>query len=178
MSFEFRPIPKKALKFDLKGITKGLRRALEEEAKEHRRLLNLTTRSWTGTKPRFQSENVVSKQRIYTATAPRGSKFGGRGASKWWWLEEGTRTRWALMSPNWRSKTRRAQLRSRSGRGRVLIAGRKAMSRRNIRARPGIRARNWRAEVNRRRSRPFKTRLSREFALQAKNIITPKSLRR
>ena len=131
----------------------------------------------TGTKPQFRSTTTVSTQRLSVVTAPHGR---GRGAEKWWYLELGTRIRWALMSSDWRSKTgrsRRARLRSSRGRGRVLIVGKRAMTRRNIRPRPGIRARNWRAEVNRLRSRKFKGMLKRIFDFLAQNTITPRSLR-
>lgn len=178
MTLEFKPIPKKALKFNIKGMTKDIRKQLEIEAKEHRRLLNQTTRTWKGTRPQMISDTVVSPTRIHTSTAPKGSKFGSEGASKWWWLEEGTSIRWALMSSGWRSKTRRGRLRSRSGRGRLLIAGRRAMTKRNIKPRPGIRARNWRAEVNKMRSRKFKGLLKRMFRIGAQNWIEPKALRR
>jgi len=180
MTLEFKPIPKKKLNFNIKGRSKALRQTLEEEGQYHKRMLRLTTRRWTGTRPRFQSKTVVSPTRLFVSTAPRGGypPSGRSGAAKWWYLEEGTEIRWALMSSDWRSKTRSGRLRSYGGSGRVLIAGRKAMSKRNIAARPGIDARNWRAEVIRLRSRKFKGRLQREFDLDAQNWIEPKALRR
>ena len=174
MSFEFRPIPKKQIKFDLKGITKQLRDALEGEGIEHRKLLRKTTDSWTGDKPYFITETVVSKERLSVETAPHKT---GKGGEIWWYLELGTSIRWALMSSNFRAKTRSGKLRSYRGRGRVLIAGRRAMTKRGIKPRPGIKARNWRAEVNRLRSRKFKSRIQKEFGIWAKTAITPKSLR-
>ncbi len=180
MTLEFKPFPKKKLKFNIKGRSKAMRQALEEEGQYHKRMLRLTTRRWTGTKPQFVTKTIVSPTKLFVVTAPRGQypPRGRSGAAKWWYLEEGTEIRWALMSGDWRSKTRRARLRSGGGSGRVLIAGRKAMSKRNIRPRPGIDARNWRAEVIRLRSRKFKGRLQREFDLDAQNWIEPKALRR
>ena len=179
MTFEFKPFPRGKMKFNIKGRSKALRVALEEEGQQHKKMLRLTTRRWTGTKPQFASTTVVSPTKLFVETAPRGAypPSGRSGAAKWWYLEEGTEIRWALMSSDWRSKTRRAQLRSYGGGGRVLIAGRKAMTKRNIRPRPGIEARNWRAEVIRLRSRKFKGRLKREFDIDAQNWIEPKAFR-
>jgi hypothetical protein len=180
MTLEFKPIPKRKLKFNIKGRSKELRRALEEEGRVHKKMLRLTTRRWTGKKPQFVSKTIVSPTKLFVATAPRGKypPRGQSGAAKWWYLEEGTRVRWALMSSDWRSKTRKAKLRSYSGGGKVLIAGRRAMTKRNIGPRPGIDPRNWRAEVIRLRSRKFKGRLQREFDLFAQNWIEPKAVRR
>jgi hypothetical protein len=182
MTLEFRPL--RAPRFNTRGITKALRRALEKEGKEHRRLLRYTTATWTGTKPQFTSKTIVSSKQISVITAPRGGfpkSHGGQvtGATKWWYLELGTRIRWALMSKDWRSKTiPGGHLTSGTGQGRVIIAGRRAMTMRNIPARPGIKARNWRAAVIKMRSRQFKGLLQREFELIAKNMVTPASLRR
>lgn len=167
------------MNFNIKGRSKAMRSALEEEGKHHKKMLRLTTRRWTGSRPRFQSKIIVSGTKLFVTTAPRGGypPTGRSGAAKWWYLEEGTEIRWALMSSDWRSKTRRAKLRSHGGGGNVLIVGRKAMSKRNIAARPGIEARNWRAEVIRLRSRKFKGRLKREFDIDAQNWIEPKALR-
>jgi hypothetical protein len=180
MTLEFKPIPKKKLNFNIKGRSKAMRQALEEEGAIHKRMLRFTTRRWQGTKPQFISKTTVSPTKLFVATAPRGKypPTGRSGSAKWWYLEEGTEVRWALMSSDWRSKTRSGRLRSYGGSGKVLIVGRKAMSKRNIAPRPGIEARNWRAEVIRLRSRKFKGRLQREFNLDAQNWIEPKALRR
>lgn len=175
MALEFKPIPKKGkLKFNITGMSKDLRKALEAEGKVHKRMLRWTTRRWTGKKPQFVTKTVVSPYTLSVTTAPRGK---GEGAQKWWWLEEGTEVRWALMSGDWKSKTVSARLRSGGGRGKVLLVGKRAMMKRNIAPRPGIEPRNWRAEINRARSRKFKGELRRVFKITAENWITPKALR-
>lgn len=161
-------------RFDLKGVTKRLRAALEEEAFEHRKLLRMTIATWDGVKPKFGSTTIVGPTQLAITTGPIGD---GEGARKWRFLEGGTRIRWAVMGPGWRSKTRAGRLASRRGRGRVIIFGKRAMMRRNIRPRPGIEARNWLAEVNKLRSRKFKGLLQRVFAIIARNTITPSGLR-
>jgi hypothetical protein len=82
------------------------------------------------------------------------------------------------MSSPFSPKTRRAWMGSSKGRGGAVIAGKRAMLKRGIRPRPGIKARNWIAEINRQRSRKFKGVMQRVFALLAKNTITPRSLRK
>lgn len=73
----------------------------------------------------------------------------------WQYLNEGTSRRWALMSADWRSKTTPGEFRTRSGSGRVLVAGRRAMQARGIGPRPGIKARGWIELLQRRRKGPF-----------------------
>ena len=174
MTFQWKPVPKAPPKFNLQSISKDLRAAMEKEGKEHQRLLKRTIRTWVGEKPEFKTTITVGPVQLTSSTDPTGSQ---KGVDKWWWLEAGTRIRWAVMSRNWRSKTRRANLSSYRGRGNVVIAGRKAMQKRGIAPRAGIKARNWRAEVVKIRSRKFKGELQRVFELNAKNMITPKSLR-
>lgn len=174
MATTFRFVPIATPKFDLKGVTVAMRKAVAREAFEHRRLLRETTKAWESTRPQFRSRTIVGPTQIVVDSGPWGN---GPGTKKWRWLEYGTEIRWAVMSKDWRSKTRRAWLSSRRGRGRVLIAGRRAMMARNIRPRPGIEARNWIAEVNKARSRKFKGEMQRTFDLIAKNTITPRSLR-
>lgn len=161
--------------FDLKGIKTKLAKALREEAAEDKKLLQKTTKTWTGTKPRFALPSTVdvSGTSLSIYTYPEGP-----GADKWGWLEQGTKIRWAVMSKNFRPKTRRAWLNSSGGRGGVVIAGRRAMMRRNIKARPGIKARQWIAQVNKERAPKFKALMEKEFGLLAKQTITQGSLKK
>ena len=170
--FRFEPIP--APTFDLQGVTLRLRKALEEEARQDRRLLDKTTQKWAGTRPQFRSQITIHGTALQIETLPFGE---GKGAKKWWWLEAGTRIRWAVMSKPFRAKTRRAWLNSRTGRGGPVIVGRRAMRARGIAPRPGIPARNWRAEVVRLRFRALKGLLQREFDLIARNTIRPATIR-
>lgn len=57
-------------------------------------------------------------------------------------LDEGTKVRWALLSKDWRSKTRPGFIGSGPGAGRVLMRGRK-MRKAGIPPGPGIKARGW-----------------------------------
>jgi hypothetical protein len=170
--FQFKPVGQP--KFDLKGIVVALREALVREGIEQRRLLDKTTRTWEGDVPYFVSKETISPTQLTMTTGPHGE---GKGAKKWMYLEEGTKIRWAVMSKGFKPKTRRAYLNSMKGRGDAVIVGKRAMMARGIKPRPGIRARNWRAEVNKERSRKFKGLMQKAFDQIAKNTITPGALR-
>lgn len=168
-------IPTKGVKFDTGTVTKQLRAALAEEARVHRAMLKVTTDTWLGPKPRFASEVTASRKALKVRTGPTGY---GLGAKKWMWLERGTSVRWALMSRNWQSKTMPGYLGSGGNPGRVVIVGKRAMMKRRIAPRPGIKPRNWIAEVVKARTRPFLASLRKTFDIIAKNIVTTESARR
>jgi hypothetical protein len=127
---------------------------LRAEGRVQKKELDKTTRTWKGEKPKF--ETLVGLERppgsASVLTGPSGSD---KAVNKWVWLNGGTRIRWALMSKDWQSKTRPRWFGSGRGSGRVLIAGKRAMTRRGIAPRPGIEARGWSEDLQKRRKRPF-----------------------
>jgi hypothetical protein len=131
---------------------------LRGEGRDQKKELDKTTRTWKGEKPKF--ETLVGLERppgsASVLTGPSGSD---KAVNKWVWLNEGTRIRWALMSKDWQSKTRVRWFGSGRGSGRVVIAGKRAMMRRGIRPRPGIEARGWSEDLQKRRRRPFTRRM-------------------
>ncbi len=130
--------------------------ALRAEGKQQKKLLKQTTASWSGEKPTFESLIGLTGSDATVVTGPTGNT---KGVNKWTWLDQGTKIRWALMSSNWRSKTKGGTLKSGGGSGQVVIAGKRAMQARNIRPRPGIAARGWSSMVTKMRRKPF-TRLT------------------
>lgn len=78
-------------------------------------------------------------------------RINRRKAYRFIWVDDrvysfinyGTSIRWAVMSSDWRSKTRPGSIRPRSGRGKPVVIGRRAMTRRGISPKPGIRARRF-----------------------------------
>ena len=60
---------------------------------------------------------------------------------KAFYLDQGTKIRWALMSKDFRAKTQSRSLRSGSGAGEVVVAGRSRMQKLGIPPRPGIKPR-------------------------------------
>jgi hypothetical protein len=154
--FVFKAIKPKKLKVD--EIRLEILNALRAEGRDQRQELEKTTQTWKREKPKFES--LIGLERppggASVLTGPTGSD---KAVNKWTWLNEGTKIRWALMSRDWRSKTTVGKFSSGPGRGGVVIAGRRAMTARNIRPRPGIKARNWTTILQKRRRRPFTRRM-------------------
>lgn len=73
----------------------------------------------------------------------------------YFYLARGTRIRWAVMSRDWRSKTKPGRIPSGPGRGHFVIVGKLKMQRRGIRPRPGIKARNFDILIAKKRNRGF-----------------------
>lgn len=147
----------KPQKMKIDQVRRELLRELELEGRDVEKLYSETTRTWKGDKPKFESITDVSQEDASVLTGPTGSDLA---VNKFVWLDEGTRIRWAVMSGNWRSKTRPGRLKSGRGRGRVLVAGRRNMRK----PRPGIKARGWTEMIQKRRKKPFTRRM-----IKAKN---------
>lgn len=60
-----------------------------------------------------------------------------------YYLNNGTRERWAVLSPNWVSKTSYKTWKSGAGRGIVIAKGKKQMTALGYSVRPGIAGRKW-----------------------------------
>jgi len=144
-----KSIKPQRLKVD--AIRLELLNALRSEAAAIKKEYRKTVQSWDDP-PSFDDAISLAKGDAVALVGPTGSQ---QQVNKFLWLDKGTRIRWALMSRNWRSKTRPGQLNSGPGSGRVIIAGRRAMQSRNIQPRPGIEARNWTDIIAQRRRRPF-----------------------
>lgn len=93
-------------------------------------LLIATTETWTN-KPTFIIENRDTNRDLVNVIGP--TDESGR---IWWFLEDGTRVRYAILSADWVSKTTPGQLRPGPGSGRVIAIDTR-------RPQPGIKARNW-----------------------------------
>lgn len=87
-------------------------------------------------------------------------------------ISEGTGIRWALMSSDWRSKTQPGRLKPGRGRGGVVIAGRRAMTARNIRPRPGIKGRKFDKQIAKKEQTPFKRKIQQVTERAAGRLFT------
>jgi len=142
-----KSIKPKKLRID--AVRLQLLNALRAEGKVQREKLEQTTATWKGEKPDFESLIGLSKGDASVATGPTGDEMG---CKKWGWLNEGTRVRRALMSPDWRSKTHRRNFRSGAGAGHMVYVSRRLN-------RPGIKAREWTKLLQEQRRRPFTKRM-------------------
>ena len=92
-----------------------------------------TSETWDGEKPEYSSEVDTSLARILIAVIVGGSE---KAQNKWGWLDKGTSVRRAVMSRDWKSKTKVWRLTAGPGSGRVVFISKKI-------ALPGIEARGW-----------------------------------
>jgi hypothetical protein len=145
--FTFKGIKPKKLKVE--AIRKEIMRELQKEGKEQQKQLKKTTATWQGDKPKFETIVDIDAEGAGVLTGPSGNT---KGIKKWNWLDQGTRVRRALMSRNWKSKTRPGHFGSGAGRGRVVFISKRVN-------RPGIKPRNWSALLTKRRRKPFTNRM-------------------
>lgn len=124
--------------------------ALRKEGRDLKKNFEETIATWDGEKPTFKPVVSLAGNDASVVVEPTGSK---KGVNKWNWLNEGTRVRRALMSRNWKSKTKPGRLRSGSGAGQVIFISRRLN-------RPGIKARGWSKSIGRKNTRRFQKRMS------------------
>jgi len=138
-------------KLSVAGMVAQMVQAGVKDAQNMVRDLDKTTKTWKGEKARFNSQIAVTP-----AWNPLASSFpnritttvslmedSSRGAMKWKFLEGGTRVRYAIMSKNFRAKTRLRELNSWAGAGGALLtkSGKVVLAMKY--PRPGIKARKW-----------------------------------
>lgn len=142
----------KSAKLKKAGIRTELLNALRKEGTAQRKALRPTTSTWRGETPAFESLIGLDGEAATVVTGPVGS---GMGVKKWFWLNAGTKIRWALMSSGWKSKTSPGNFKSGGGGGRPVLIGKRAFKGRGMRARPGIAARNWTILLTKMRRKPW-----------------------
>ena len=162
---KFKPIYAKP--FNIKGLKTNLRKTLREEGKIDKRMLQKTTATWKGSKPRFRVVEKVTPNELSVEVIPSGA-----GAKKWNWIEEGTKAH--IIRPKKRGgvlhfrtgfkpKTKVGKLKS--GRG---TRGKGWASAKMVRH-PGTKPRLWRQVVWRKRNRPLLRKLREDFNLLARS---------
>lgn len=152
--FRIKAIKPDYLKVD--NIRLALLNELRDEGKDLQSEFAKTTAGWEGDKPTFEQQISLDGNNAVVIVFPSGNT---KGVEKWVYLDLGTSIRWALMSNNWSSKTKPGKLQSGGGRGRVVIAGRRAMQARGIGPRPAIKARGWSVKIGRQNQRRFPNRI-------------------
>ncbi len=165
ISFLFKGIKPQKLKVD--AIREELLNELRKEGTTQKKKLSETTATWKGTKPTFESLIGLSRGvggGASIATGPGGST---EGINKWNWLNGGTKKRWALMSGNWKSKTKPGRFKSGGGRGRVIVIGKRRMKK----WRPGIKPRGWATKLQKQRKKPFTLRMIKSMNRAGKNAF-------
>ena len=143
-------------------MTAPIRDAAIQAAKDMGKDLEAVTRTWKDEKPRIQTEAKLVPSGTppypmfhtsFTASAwPKNDN--SKGYWKWVWLDLETKVRYAVMSPNFIPKTRKGQLNSWAGKGKMLFVSKKHPM-------PGIKARKFSKALRDKWSKPtmFKARM-------------------
>ena len=164
MAIVIKPI--KASPFKIKGLVKDLRKTLRAEGKIDKKMLQQTTATWKGTKPRFKVIEKVTPQVLSVEVVPSGA-----GAKKCWWIEEGTKGRWIrpkraggrlIYKVGGRPKTKVGRLKSFAGsRGKEFRSSKAVWH--------SIKPRLWRQRVWSLRHRKLLRKLRHDFNLLARS---------
>ena len=141
----------KPAKLNVDAIRMEILNEPRKEGTVHRQTLKQTVATWDGERPDFESQ-IGLERGDGSASVLTGPTGGEKGVSKWRWLNQGTRIRYALMSKDWQSKTKPGRYRSGPGRGKMLFVSRKL-------ARPGIEARDWTGKLMKSRRKPYTERM-------------------
>lgn len=158
LKFKMRFISPGTLEY--KSISREIRNALWKEAIEIHRQYKLCVSTWDE-KSKFVKEKVASQKDAIVRVKTDDPRF--------YFLDKGTKIRWALMSGDWKSKTRPHWVGSGRGRGRAVLIGRRAFRRRGLAARPGIEARHFTEDIIKAREKPFKLAMKEAFKVGVKN---------
>lgn len=125
--------------FDDRQFSRDLQRAAKTRAQAMRRDYEKTVATWDDP-PKFTQ--------VTDTTSPDISVLVGTDDPIYGYLDRGTRVRRALMSPDFRAKTRPGELRSYPGQGGVVFISKKL-------ALPGIEARGWTRIIGQKHRKPF-----------------------
>jgi hypothetical protein len=145
---------------------------LRKQGTATRKEFEKTTKHWEGDKPRFES--IISLAGGLPGVVTDIKDKTSEGALKWFWLNDGTSLRWAVMSDNWESKTSPGTLSTGRGAGFVRIRGRGRMRARGLDARPGIEARGWTELIQEARAGPFEKAILGVLLLAQSKIFVKK----
>jgi hypothetical protein len=128
------------IQVDLKAFEKELRAQMEKEIESMLASFELTTSTWSH-KPKFRRYLRVTSNEIYMSITTDDDIYR--------YVSEGTRVRRAIMSKDWRSKTRVNVLTPGAGAGKMVFVSKKVN-------RPGIKARRYPQNIWKNRQKRFK----------------------
>ena len=130
--------------FDAAKFARITENALEETARAMEADYRVTVQTWTN-RPNFQIDRRPYERDIYTTS------------DIYRFVSEGTRVRYATMTPNFRAKTSPGIIRSRGGQGGVMFI-------RKDKPKPGIVARQFAETINRKWARQWPRQYGRALA--------------
>jgi hypothetical protein len=148
-------------KLDTSAVKQSVRNVMRAEIEKIKKKLEETTEFWDGEKPQFKSTTHVGSNfsLVAYAVALKNDTFG---AQKWFWLNDGTSVRWAMMSPNFSPKTKPNTFSTRPGveeYSQPLFVGPISFAYKNrlykghrpnigtVKPQPGVKRRNWSKKI-------------------------------
>lgn len=132
--------------FRSKVFTDTVEKELRRQGEITKRMFERATSTWNPP-PKFTLREETRGQEGWVAVRTEDKRFH--------WVDKGTKIRWAVMARCYKPKSTYRTIGSRTGGGRVVVRGRKAMKARGIAPRPGIKAREISAEIMSRRRKQF-----------------------
>ena len=146
-------IPKK---LNISGMIAPIRDACIKDAKDMGKDLEKVTKTWKSDRPRIQTEAKLVPASVPPSTGFHSSfsasawarEDNSKGYWKFFWLNGGTRVRYAVMSNPFVAKTTPGLLDSRAGRGKMLFVSKKHPM-------PGIKARKFTLALRKKWEQPF-----------------------
>lgn len=140
------PAPEKVVKYMLEQ-SEGVLRNIGRQSRKQR---EKTTKTWTGAAPSWYMK--LSRPKSYTARLEVFMTGITLGMKKWYWVSKGTKVRYAVMTKNFKPKTKFRVISSYKGRGHMRYVDPHIM-------RPGIQAREFDEEINERMSEKVESQL-------------------
>jgi hypothetical protein len=132
--------------FRVAGYRNEILRTLRKEGNEIKLLWNKATNTWTP-KPLFKVDTRVAGVHAEVTVSTLDKRV--------FYIDQGTKKRWAVMSNPYSPKSRVRRLQSYRGSGQPIIAGRRAMQARGIPAQKGIAPRLFSVEIRKLRRTKF-----------------------
>lgn len=129
--FKFQTLTPKA--FKPKEIKLELLSENDDAGKDLVKLFERTVQTWEGERPGFEVQTHQTGDTVSLEVVLTGSDMA---IKKWFWLNYGTRVRYAILSRDWQSKTAPGDLDAGEGAGRVVKIDLNNPQ-------PGIEARGW-----------------------------------
>jgi hypothetical protein len=116
----------------------------------------LTTRFWDDP-PKFDYALRYSGGQPRLLIFPTGTLTQ---VGKWYWLNYGTKERWAVMTNPFKAKTSVGSLSNTRGVGRMNYVMNKKMNKKKNKPKPGIQARNWHLLIQRKMQPDFTRKMN------------------
>jgi hypothetical protein len=153
----------------VKNMIAPIRDACIKDAKDMGKDLEKVTKTWKDDKPRIQTEAKLVPTNVEPSTGFHSSftasawarEDNSKGYWKFFWLNYGTKVRYAVMSNPFVAKTTPGLLGSRAGKGGMLFVNKKHPM-------PGIKARKFTLALRRKWEKPFHDHIAKAVKEAAK----------